>query len=37
MDDGGRLGLGLSFWDGEVGAFEPEKVPRQLRRVFPDA
>jgi hypothetical protein len=35
MNDGGRLGLGLSFWDDAVGAFEPAKVLRQLQRAFP--
>jgi hypothetical protein len=37
MDDGERLGIDLDFWDDAVGAFEPAKVLRQLRRAFPDA
>ncbi|MGL4553846.1 MAG: hypothetical protein ACRC33_22030 [Gemmataceae bacterium] len=31
------LSLDLDFWDDAVGAFEPAKVLRQLRRAFPDA
>jgi hypothetical protein len=38
MGDGGeRLGIQLNFWDDTVGAFEPAKVLRQLRRAFPEA
>jgi hypothetical protein len=38
MDEGKRLGIDLDFWDDDaVGACEPAKVLRQLRRAFPDA
>ena len=37
MDGGERLGLSLDWGDDAVGAFEPHKVLRQLRRAFPDA
>lgn len=36
-DDTELLGLELDFWDDAVGAFEPAKVLRLLRRAFPDA
>ena len=38
MDDaeGEAIYLELDWWDDSVGAFEPEKVLRQLRREFPD-
>src|SRR5262245_7011167 len=36
-DDSKWLSLRLDFWDGAVGAFEPAKVIRQLRRGFPVA
>jgi hypothetical protein len=35
MGDGEWLELELDFWDDSVGAFEPEKVLRQLQRAFP--
>jgi hypothetical protein len=36
-DDARWLSLRLDFWDDAVGAFEPAKVIRQLRRAFPEA
>jgi hypothetical protein len=35
MNDCDYLGLELNFWDDNIGAFEPEKVVRQILRVFP--
>ena len=32
-----HLAVRLDWWDDTVGAFEPGKVLRQVRRVFPDA
>jgi hypothetical protein len=37
MDDTERLYIRLDFWDDAVGAFEPAKVLRQLKRAFPEA
>jgi hypothetical protein len=37
VEEGERLSIELDFWDDAVGAFEPAKVLRQLRRAFPDA
>ena len=37
MSDGEYVGLELDFWDDSVGAFEPGKVLRQLRKAFPEA
>ena len=37
VDESDRLGIDLDFWDDAVGAFEPAKVIRQLRRAFPEA
>jgi hypothetical protein len=37
MDNTERLYVRLDFWDDAVGAFEPAKVVRQLKRVFPEA
>lgn len=37
MEDSERLSIELDFWDDAVGAFEPAKVLRQLRRTFPEA
>ena len=35
---GEYVGLELDFWDDDsVGAFEPEKLLRQLRKTFPEA
>jgi hypothetical protein len=31
------LYMRLNFWDDAVGAFEPAKVIRQIKRAFPDA
>lgn len=36
MDGTERLYVELDFWDEAVGAFEPCKVIRQLRRAFPE-
>jgi hypothetical protein len=36
VDDGEHLSIELDFWDDAVGAFEPAKVLRQLRRAFPE-
>jgi hypothetical protein len=37
MGDEEHLGIYIDFWDDAVGAFEPAKVLRQLRRAFPTA
>ena len=37
MDDTERLYIRLDFWDDAVGAFEPAKILRQLKRAFPEA
>ena len=37
MDNYERLAIDLDFWDDAIGAFEPEKVLRQLEVAFPAA